>query len=257
MDEARERVILSLRRQELKDALDAFGLRADRRSAVQMQQALGQCQHAALDDILKVLEPVRQRQLRNEPTAYRRGSAPRVARSEPRAGTPGHLQGSFVAIDFETADTGRDSACAVALVRVEGDSIVDRQVRLIRPPRQTFEFTYIHGIRWADVAREPSFGPVWNELRPVLRGAAFLAAHNASFDKSVLAACCARAGQEPPALPFECTVRWARKAWGLRPANLPAVCNHLGLSLKHHDAASDAEACARIMIAARRDHFAR
>ena len=54
----------------------------------------------------------------------------------------------FVAIDFETADNGRDSACAVALVRVEGEQIVARAYTLLRPPRRYIRFTYLHGIRW-------------------------------------------------------------------------------------------------------------
>jgi DNA polymerase-3 subunit epsilon len=155
-----------------------------------------------------------------------------------------------VAIDFETADHGRDSACAVALVRVEGGRIVQREERLICPPRREFVFTYIHGITWQRVAREPRFGEVWRELAPVLAGAEFFAAHNAAFDRGVLAACCEAAGLPPPALPFECTVQLARRAWNIRPTRLPNVCAHLGIDLRHHDAVSDAEACARIVIAA-------
>jgi DNA polymerase III epsilon subunit-like protein len=49
---------------------------------------------------------------------------------------------TFVAIDFETADYGRDSACAVAVVRVEGLAIVDRAHYYIRPPRSRFVFSY-------------------------------------------------------------------------------------------------------------------
>jgi len=161
-------------------------------------------------------------------------------------------RGPFVAVDFETADSGRDSACAVGLVRVEEDAVVERVVRLIRPPRRRFEFTYIHGLRWTDVAHEPTFGEVWPELAPVLKNVRFLVAHNAGFDRSVLRACCARHRLVPPSLPFECTVKWARKTWGIYPTNLPAVCRHLELALRHHDAGSDAEACARIMLAARR-----
>ena len=160
---------------------------------------------------------------------------------------------AFVAIDFETADAGRDSACAVGLVRVEGDRIVRREARLIRPPRSTFSFTWVHGITWARVAGEPAFAEVWRELRAMLDGAEFLAAHNAPFDRSVLAACCAAAGVEPPPLPFTCTVRLARKTWNLRPAKLDHVCRTLGIPLNHHDAGSDAEACARIVLAARRE----
>ena len=156
----------------------------------------------------------------------------------------------FVAIDFETADHGRDSACAVALVRVEKGVVCRRECRLIRAPRSDFVFTYIHGICWDDVASEPEFGTVWSELRDLLDGAAFLAAHNASFDRSVLDACCRAAGLESPALAWRCTVQLARKVWGIYPTKLPNVCRRLRIPLKHHDAASDAEACARIMIAA-------
>ena len=51
---------------------------------------------------------------------------------------------SFAAIDFETADYGSDSACAVGVVRVEGGRIAKRYQALIRPPRSAFQFTYIH-----------------------------------------------------------------------------------------------------------------
>jgi len=54
----------------------------------------------------------------------------------------------------------------------------------------------------------------------------------------------------PPDLAFRCTVRLARAVWQLRPTTLPDVCAHLRIPLRHHDALSDAEACARIVIAA-------
>jgi DNA polymerase-3 subunit epsilon len=160
--------------------------------------------------------------------------------------------GIFVALDFETADQGRDSACALAIVRVEGSRITAREHRLIRPPRREFEFTHIHGISWRDVMDQPTFAPVWRSIRPLLDGAEFIAAHGASFDRGVLDACCSDARVVPPALRFECTVQLARKCWNLHPTRLPDVCRHLGISLNHHNALSDAEACAQIVIAARR-----
>ena len=158
--------------------------------------------------------------------------------------------GAFVALDFETADRGRDSACALAMVRVEGSRITARTAQLIRPPRREFEFTHIHGISWRDVRDRPAFGAVWRAMAPLLDGAEFIAAHNASFDRSVLEACCAAAGIPPPAQRYECTVALARKRWGLHPTRLPDVCRHLGIKLRHHDALSDAEACAGIVVAA-------
>lgn len=160
---------------------------------------------------------------------------------------------TFVAIDFETADYGPDSACAVGLVRVEDGRIMRREHRLIRPPRRHIAFTYIHGISWKDVKDAPLFADAWPELRPMLDGAEFLAAHNAAFDRNVLNACCYMAGWGSPVHPWVCTVRLARKAWKLPSAALPSVCRHLGLSLRHHEALSDAEACANILLAALRD----
>ena len=157
---------------------------------------------------------------------------------------------TFVAIDFETADRGRDSACAVGLVRVEGGKIVFTESRLIRPPRRDFEFTYIHGITWSMVANEPDFSEIWPAMAPILDGATFLAAHNAAFDRSVLYTCCKSAGLEPPPISFQCTVALARKQWGLYPTKLPTVCRHLGIDLNHHDPGSDATACAQIILAA-------
>ncbi|MBI3327710.1 MAG: 3'-5' exonuclease [Nitrospinae bacterium] len=157
---------------------------------------------------------------------------------------------TFAAIDFETADYGRDSACAVAVVRVEGNAIVDRAHYLIRPPRRDFVFSYLHGITWNDVADEPTFRQLWPALRQRFAGVEFLAAHNASFDRSVLHACCQRAHLSVSPHTFECTVRLARTVWNIYPTKLPDVCKRLGIPLRHHHAESDAEACARIVIAA-------
>jgi len=46
-------------------------------------------------------------------------------------------------------------------------------------------------------------------------------------------------------------VQLARSCWNIRPTKLPNVCRRLGISLHHHRADSDAEACAHIVIAAR------
>ncbi len=156
----------------------------------------------------------------------------------------------FVAIDFETADRGSDSSCAVGLVKVAGGEIVERTHYLIQPPRRNFAFTYVHGITWERVAGEPTFAELWPRLREHFVGADFMAAHNAGFDRAVLRGCCEAVGVPVPDLRFECSMRLARAAWGLFPTKLPDVCRHLGIPLRHHDALSDAEACARIVLAA-------
>ena len=158
--------------------------------------------------------------------------------------------GTFVAIDFETADHGPDSACAVGLVRVERLKVVRCESLRLRPPRPRVLFTHVHGITWEMVKDAPGFADAWPGLAPILHGASAVAAHNAPFDRRVLAACCRAAGLAVPALPFLCTVQLARRTWRLKPNDLPSVCRRLGIGLVHHDPLSDAEACARIVIAA-------
>jgi DNA polymerase-3 subunit epsilon len=160
---------------------------------------------------------------------------------------------TFVALDFETADRGRDSACALGIVRVEQGQVVNRFYTLIRPPRREFEFTDIHGITWTDVKNEPNFEDLWPLLAEQLDGAEFFAAHNASFDQGVLYACCDRYSLPRPPQAFVCTVKLARQTWQLYPTKLPNVCHYLGITLDHHQALSDAEACAKIVIAAHQE----
>jgi DNA polymerase-3 subunit epsilon len=169
-----------------------------------------------------------------------------------RAVAGGAMKGpmNFVAIDFETANYRPDSACAVGLVKVAGGEIVDQAVHLIRPPTREFVFTYIHGLRWKDVANADDFGTLWPRLATMLDGAEFLAAHNAPFDKGVLHACCASYGLAAPTLPFRCTVQISRRVWNIRPTKLSDVCAKLSIALNHHEALSDATACAKIVLAA-------
>jgi DNA polymerase III subunit epsilon len=158
----------------------------------------------------------------------------------------------FATIDFETADYRRDSACAVGVVRVQGGKIVGRQYELIRPPRRRFTLTWVHGLTWDDVCAAPEFGEVWRKIWPFIDGAQFMAAHSAPFDRSVLEACCQASHTRIPRVPFRCTKQLARDTWGIYPAGLEDVCRYLGLRLNHHDALSDAVACAQIVMAARR-----
>ena len=164
-----------------------------------------------------------------------------------RSGPNGY---NFAAIDFETANYARDSACAVGITIVEAERVTARECRLIRPPERAFRFTHIHGLTWEDVRDAPTFAEVWTDLAPALANVDFLAAHNASFDRSVLAACCETYRLRQLPHPFICTVQVARGVWGIYPTKLPDVCQHLGIRLTHHEASSDADACAQIILAA-------
>ncbi|RJQ53588.1 MAG: exonuclease [Actinobacteria bacterium] len=156
----------------------------------------------------------------------------------------------FTAIDFETANERRDSACALGVVTVEGGEIVEERAMLIRPPELRFNRfnVCIHGIRPEHVAHEPEFDGLWQELRPYLEGRLVLA-HNARFDMGVLSASLDLYSMEYPDLRYSCTMRLARKVWpSLRRHRLDTVAGHLGIEFKHHDALEDARACSLIAL---------
>ena len=161
---------------------------------------------------------------------------------------------NFCAIDFETGSYPRASACAVALVRVRDGEVADTLYSLIKPPEGMSilrSFTAIHGIAMKDVADSPTFDVLWPSMRDFI-GSDFLVAHNAPFDRGVLAACLAHYEIDFPVPCFECTVVASRRAWpSLRNHKLDTVSDHLGLELEHHQALSDAIACALIFVAAK------
>ena len=58
-------------------------------------------------------------------------------------------------------------------------------------------------------------------------------------------------GIAPPQQPFECTVVLARRTWRMPKNDLATLARFIDFKLNHHEAGSDAEACARILLAAR------
>jgi len=138
------------------------------------------------------------------------------------------------------------------MVRIRDGVLCDTMYRLIRPPDPRVRFTWVHGLTWSDLKNEPEFPALWPEFSAFLSGADLLVAHNASFDREVLYACCRKAGVQPPPAPFACTLKGSRRAFRLPHSRLDDVCRHLGIELDHHHALSDAAAAARIYLELRK-----
>jgi len=158
----------------------------------------------------------------------------------------------FVAIDFETANRNWNSACEIGLVVVEDSRVVDTYRRLIRPTPNRFEAgnIRIHKIRPEQVMHEPTFAELYEEMLPYLADK-HLVAHNASFDMGVLLASMRLYGLPQPSLTYSCTVQLARRAFPDSPRyGLGIISQYLGIELNHHQALSDANACAQIMLQA-------
>ena len=154
--------------------------------------------------------------------------------------------GPYVAIDFETSARSGACACAVGMVRLENQQIVDRFYSLIRPGYRKICYTNVHGLTWEMLKSERSFKEVWPDMLAFIRGAKYLIAHNARFDRAVLNSNCDAYGIAPPRLGFLCTLAGARKALKLPGYGLEAVSAYFQIELEHHHAESDAAACGQI-----------
>lgn len=154
---------------------------------------------------------------------------------------------TFVAIDFETSGSYAYSACSIGLAKFENGKFIDEYYTLIRPPSSRIMFSNIHGLKWKDLKNAPLFTDIWNDISTFIEGAAYLAAHNAPFDRKILHACCGYYDCPVPDQKFLCTLKGARQALSIDYYNLQAVSDYFGLELDHHNAASDAYNCGRIL----------
>ena len=159
-----------------------------------------------------------------------------------------------IAIDFETANEQRGSACSVGLAWIEDGRVVRVEERLIRPKDMRFSSfnIAIHGIRPEDVVDASEFPEVMDEFADDFRGATMIA-HNAAFDFSVWRSCLDLYRRGYPELSYLCSVKMAQKVWPhLGSHKLNSLAGHLGLTFKHHNAAEDAAVCAEAAIAVAR-----
>ena len=150
---------------------------------------------------------------------------------------------NFIAIDVETAQGKRWSICQIGLAIVENGVITETISELVQPPNNEYSVynTRIHGITEEDTSRSPLFPEIWQKLFPKIQGQK-LVAHNASFDINCLHQTLEYYGMD--VLDFNCACTYK-----LTGQKLDIACNELGINLtNHHDAVSDAVACAEIYL---------
>ena len=158
------------------------------------------------------------------------------------------MNSHFLAFDFETANHSRHSACQLGICLVQDGRVVDQQSWLIRPTSKTFVFSDLHGITYDMVRNQLTFAELWPLVRPYMEGR-IIAAHNAAFDMGVLTGTLSYYGLAVPSFQVIDTLDVARRAWPhLSNHKLSTVARFLAVDLQHHDAASDARACAEILL---------
>lgn len=162
---------------------------------------------------------------------------------------------NFAAIDFETANSNRGSACSVGMVRIRDGAITESESFLIRHDESLGGFGHhnimVHGITPEMI--DAADAPEWDEsLERIIRfiGSDSVVAHNAGFDSSVIRTATELAGLAQPHMSFHCSVKLARRKFPESPNHkLNTLAEYLGLgNFNHHDAAADALMSAMICI---------
>jgi len=167
---------------------------------------------------------------------------------------------NFIAIDFETANSKRESACSIGAVVVEDSSITHKFYSLIKPHKTHNYFDLmnvsIHGIREDDVESSPEFDEVWSQIIPLIeKGNHTIVAHYASFDCSVIRHTASLYDFNIPSSLILCSYAVSKTAWpDLMSYSLPVVAEHQGFTFDHHHAQADAEASARIILDACKEY---
>ena len=161
----------------------------------------------------------------------------------------------YVAIDFETANPARASACALGIVASDGTALTESWYRLMHPPEMRFDpnCVRVNHITPDMVENEPEFPAFYEEISALLDGAVVFA-HNAGFDMAVLSAMLDYYALKKPRFRYGCTVKLSRALWpNMTNHKLNTVAGNLGFSFQHHQALADAAACEYIVRCALRE----
>lgn len=167
----------------------------------------------------------------------------------------------FTAIDVETANSKRGSICAVGLSRVRNGQIIHSSSWLVDPPGgRIFDAANVreHGIKEHDMHSALTWEEALARITDFIKDD--LIAHHSAFDMQALAQACQISGLQVPLLTSIDTLVLARALLPNQKHGLQDVSMSLGMPpFQHHDAETDAIACAGVLIRLAKRHggFAR
>jgi DNA polymerase-3 subunit epsilon len=161
---------------------------------------------------------------------------------------------TFIAIDYETANSNYLSACALGITFVERGVVLESLQTYIKPPEDFSSFDpfniSIHKIQSSQVKNAPSFDTVWDIIEKFhSKNNVPFACHYSGFDIRVTEALLKYYKIDFQEIQFYDTFTIAKKMW-------PEFSNHklnylsdkFDIQLDHHNASSDAQACALIAL---------
>lgn len=156
----------------------------------------------------------------------------------------------YTVFDVETPNSANNRMSAIGIVVLEDAQIVDRFYSLVQPDTHFDPFNMeLTGITPEMVASAPNFARLWPQIRPFMEDAV-LVAHNAQFDMAVLSKCLRAYGIEwKPMAEYICTCKMSGLCLPhLANHRLNTLCDYYRIPLDHHQADSDALACAKLLL---------
>ena len=151
-------------------------------------------------------------------------------------------EATFTALDFETATSQPYSICQIGLVRVEKGLLTEKVMHLIQPPNNQYFYRNIeiHGIKPVDTLNAETFDKVWWKVKHYIEDQVVVA-HNSAFDVNCLRNTLAYYDELQPEFEERCTRVIYRRG-------LAYLAKKYHIPLNHHDALSDANACAQLYL---------
>ncbi|WP_170924706.1 exonuclease domain-containing protein [Candidatus Enterococcus clewellii] len=155
---------------------------------------------------------------------------------------------SFVAIDFETANSKRASACSVGLVKVINGQIVDTFYSLIDPEDDFDDFNIIiHGILPDDVINSPTYPSIIKSIERFSEDLP-LVAHYAPFDMGVIRDSNDRYDIDDFTAKYIDSYYLSRFLISTISYKLRDIATLIGEQFQHHNALEDARMAAMLIL---------
>lgn len=157
-------------------------------------------------------------------------------------------QFDHIAIDFETANQNRVSACALGLVFIKNDRVAYQTSFHIKPPKSekfSNRNTGIHGITAQDVDYAMTFDELWESELSKYFNQNLIIFHNASMDLSVLSNLFQHYSIKDFKIDYLDTMQLAEKTGN--PKKLSAIADKFSIEyIDKHNPEQDAKVCAYV-----------
>lgn len=152
----------------------------------------------------------------------------------------------YVLLDLENPNTRGNSICAIAVVLVENDKVVEKKYTLINPEDRFDPINArITGIDASQVQNAPTLKEYWSEIKELLSENVVIG-HNVTYDLAVLSRALQRYDLEVKKYRYSCTLELSKKYIKADSYKLENLSQKLGYEYRAHDALEDALACGQL-----------